>query len=63
MDKVTLKFIADILYVKAIICLEEYEAILDASTMRCLDDIVDRMLRDEYSSYVSARNERKIVNG
>lgn len=63
MDKIILKFLADVLYVKGIICLEEYEAILDSESMECLDTIVDKMLRDEYSSYVSARNERKIING
>lgn len=63
MDKVTLKFLADVLYVKAIISLEEYEAILDVETMRCLDIIVDKMLREDYNNYTSARVERKVING
>ena len=48
MDKITLKFLADILYIKGFIYHEEYEDIMSAQTISDLDYIVDRMLRDGY---------------
>ena len=47
-DKVVLKFLADVLYVKEELSFEEYEAIMDAKTPFDLDDIVDKMLNDEF---------------
>ncbi len=47
-DKVTLKFITDVLYIKGILCSEELEAILDATNAKDLDIIIDKMLDDEY---------------
>ena len=49
MDKIVLKFLADVLYVKEKLSLEEYEAIMDAKTPADLDNIVDRMLRDDFT--------------
>ena len=49
MDKIVLKFLADVLYVKEKLTLEEYEAIMDAKTPADLDNIVDRMLRDDFT--------------
>jgi hypothetical protein len=49
MDKIILKFIADVLYIRGAICLEEYEAILDAKSHIDLDKIADKMLREEYN--------------
>lgn len=60
MDKIILKFVADVLYVKAIISLEEYEDVMSACKPSCLDKIVERMLRDDYNNYVAARNERGV---
>ena len=60
MDKITIKFIADVLYVKAIISLEEYEDIMSACTPSCLDKIVERMLREDYNNYKAARSERGV---
>lgn len=48
LDKVTLKFIADVLYIKGILCSDELEDIMDAATIEDLDHIVDKMLDDEY---------------
>lgn len=49
MDKIVLKFLADVLYIKEKLTLEEYEAIMDAKTPFDLDNIVDRMLRDDFT--------------
>lgn len=51
MDKVVLKFLADVLYVKGFIYFDEFEDIMDASTPEDLDVIVDKMLRGEYNAY------------
>lgn len=60
MDKGVLKFVADVLYVKEIISLPEYEAIMEACTLQCLDDIVEKMLSEGFNNYQSARIERKV---
>lgn len=51
MDKVTLKFLADVLYIKGILCYEEFEDIMDAKTFVDLDKIIEKMLRSEYNVY------------
>lgn len=51
MDKITIKFIADLLYIKGKLCMEELEDIYDAKTPFDLDDIVEKMLRGEYNVY------------
>ena len=51
MDKVTLKFIADLLYVKGDVCYEEYEAIMDSCTPSDLDNVIDKMLRGDFNVY------------
>lgn len=60
MDKGVLKFLADVLYVKEIISLPEYEAIMEACTLQCLDNIIETMLREGFNNYQSARVERKV---
>lgn len=50
-DKITLKFIADVLYLKGHICYEELEDIYDAKTPEDLDVIFDKMMRGEYNVY------------
>ena len=51
MDKVTIKFFADVLYIKGVLCYEEYNDILESSCTNCLDIIVEKMLRDNYNPY------------
>ena len=60
MDKGVLKFVADVLYVKEIISLPEYEAIMEACTLQCLDNIIEKMLSEGFNNYQSARVERKV---
>lgn len=50
-DKFVLKFLADVLYIKQVICFEELEAIMEVTSFEDLDVIVDKMLRSEYNLY------------
>lgn len=49
-DKITLKFFADILYIKKTICFEELEEIMEAKDFSDLDVIIDKMLRGDYNA-------------
>jgi hypothetical protein len=51
MDKVVLKFLADLLYIKGIICFEEFEDIMESHTFYDLDTIIEKMIREEYNVY------------
>jgi hypothetical protein len=51
MDKVLLKFFADVLYIKGKLCCEELEDIMNAKTASDLDKITDKMLNDGYNAY------------
>lgn len=50
-DKVLTKFIADILYIKGILCYDEFEDIMDARNVDDLDIITEKMFNDEYNPY------------
>ena len=52
MDKILLKFIADVMYIKGIIYFSEYESILDVCTIEDLDEVVERMLHSDFSPYM-----------
>ena len=51
MDKLTLGFLADVLYYKGIICYEEVEAIFDAKNAQDLQVIIDKMMNQEFNPY------------
>jgi len=51
MDKLTIGFLADVLYIKGVICFEEFEDIMSATEPSDLQDIVERMLRGDYNVY------------
>lgn len=51
MDKIVLKFLADILYLKGIICFDEYDDILESRDYSDLDKIIDKMIRGNYNVY------------
>lgn len=51
MDKVILKFLADVLYTKGGLCFEEFEAIMDAKNPSDLDIIVEKMLGGKFNVY------------
>lgn len=46
-----LGFLADVLYIKGIICFEEFEAIQEVKHPSDLNDIVEKMLRGDYNAY------------
>lgn len=50
-NRVVLKFIADILYIKRLISSEVLEDIYNAKDFSDLDKIIDNMLRGDYSAY------------
>lgn len=50
MDKIVLKFVADILYIKKIICAEELESIMQAKNFSDLDEITEKMLGGEFNA-------------
>lgn len=51
MDKTALGFLADVLYIKGLIYFDEFEAIMEASTPQDLGEIVEKMLRGEYTGH------------
>lgn len=51
MDKVLLKFFADVLYLKGTLCAEELDDIYDASTPSDLDNIFEKMITNQYNVY------------
>jgi hypothetical protein len=60
-DKTVIGFLADVLYIKGIICLDEFETIMDAKRPSDLGDIVERMLRDDFNPY--KRGEGYVTSG
>lgn len=51
MDKIVIQFFSDVLYLKGIICLDEYEDILDCCIPSDLDKVFEKMMKDEYNAY------------
>jgi hypothetical protein len=51
MDKTVLGFLADVLYIKGMLCYDEYETIQDVRDERELGVVVERMLRGEFNGY------------
>ena len=51
MDKAAIGFFADVLYIKGFLNFEEFEVIMNAKSPKDLGDIVEGMLRGEYSGY------------
>ena len=59
MDKLTLGFLADLLYCKEVICYEEFEALQAARTPMDLDVITEKMLRGEFNVYKRGESKPK----
>lgn len=51
-NKLAIGFIADVLYIKGVICYEEFEDIQNAKHPSDLQDIVEKMLRSEYNLHM-----------
>lgn len=56
MDKILLKFFADVMYLKGLICFEEFECILDCSTPEDLDSVFERMMKEDFNYYARGEN-------
>lgn len=50
-NQLSIGFLADILYIKGIICYEEFDAMQKATQASDLNVIVDRMLRSDFNVY------------
>lgn len=51
MDKIVLKFMADLMYVHGMMCYEEYADILESKNFSDLDNIIEKVMREEYNVY------------
>lgn len=51
MDKVILKFFADVMYIKGLLCYEELTDVMEVKTISDLDMIVEKMLGGEYNAH------------
>lgn len=49
--KSVLGFIADVLYIKGLICYDEFESIMDAKSDEELGHIVEKLLRGDFNAY------------
>lgn len=49
--KEMLKFLSDVLYIKEVICIDEYEAILDCSCGDDLEYVFENMMFGVYADY------------
>jgi hypothetical protein len=49
--KLMLGFFADVLYVKEVLCFEEFNAIMEAKYPSDLEDIFERLMRGEFNVY------------
>ena len=51
MDKYILKFFTDLLYLKGVICFDEFEDIMDCCSPSDLDKVFEKMMKEEYNQY------------
>lgn len=60
-DKVLLKFITDVMYIKGIICYQEYDAIMECSNHIDLDCVFEKMMNDGYNGYIRGECDWEIA--
>lgn len=51
MDKLSIGLLAEIMYIKEIICYEEYNAMMEITTPSDADVFIDRLLRGDFNVY------------
>jgi len=51
LDKILLKFFADVMYVKGFLCSEELDAIMEVQTVADLDVVFEKMMGGKYNAY------------
>lgn len=61
MDKTLVGFLADVLYMKGIVCYDEFEAIMDAKNEQDLGNVVERMLRGEFNVYKKGESYKTLI--
>lgn len=63
MDKILLKFFADVMYLQGMFCWEEYEDIMECRLPADLDRIFEKMLKEEYNGYNTGKGfaEPKVI--
>lgn len=49
--RVSIQLMADILYIKGIICLDELEALLDIRTSKDAEQFTEKLLRGDFNVY------------
>ena len=49
--KIILKFLADVLYLKGVLCFEEYDGIMECCNTSDLDCIFERMMKEDFNNY------------
>lgn len=49
--RVSIQLMADILYIKGIICLDELEALLDIRTSKDAEQFTEKLLRGDFNAY------------
>lgn len=59
MDKLTLGFLADVLYLKEVICYEEFEAIQSVTNAEELGVVFEKMIGGEYNVYKRGESRPK----
>lgn len=51
MDKTAIGLLADVLYIKGVICYEEFEAIQEVTTHEDVENFVEKLLRGGFNVY------------
>lgn len=51
LDKLTLGFLVDVLYLKGVICIEELEAVYECRNAVDLENVFNKMVKEEYNVY------------
>lgn len=60
-DKILLKFVSDVMYLKGVINFDELEDIMNCCDAFDLDMVFDKMMRGEYNAY--RRGDFTITDG
>ena len=56
-----MKFIADVLYIKGCICFDEFCAIMEATTPVDLEDIIEKMLKEDFNHLTGQKRDKSEV--
>lgn len=62
MDKIVLGFIVDLLFLKGIICFEEFDDIMESKNIHDLDNVREKIMRGEYNLYKKGEGYIRTAN-